>query len=1130
MAMSNRDRVGRGFEVLAVGLGPFVDEWMRGAMDGRADWLDVYAAREGRGGAKEYSLQDPALQLKMITEGWRVFKDHLSRVEQNFASELRDTRNKWAHNASFNTEDTYRALDTMERLLTAVGATEPADQERELRTELQRQLYEAEQRRGRKGEPSPGVPGHGLKSWREVLPPHEDVATGNFTASEFAADLHTVAFADDSPSSEGRGREYTDAVEFFRRTYLTEGLRDLLSTAVRRISGDANAAPVVNLQTNFGGGKTHSMLALWHVVSGVPSTQFPEDVQDLIGSAPLPATVRRVALVGNHLMPTGTTKPDGTKVNTIWGELAWQLGGAEAFAIVADSDAASTSPGDSLRTLLEAYSPCIILVDEWVAYARQLWGREDLPAGTFDTQFTFAQTLTEVAKTVPGVLLVISIPASHDPDRDGDDSGSSIEVGGPNGQEALKRLQNVVRRVADQWRPASSQESFEIVRRRLFTEPDDQARSDIAAVARQFHQFYAKHTGEFPREVVDPAYESRLRDSFPIHPELFDRLYQDWSTLDRFQRTRGVLRMMSAVVHALWSAQDPSPMILPGMIPLDSAVASSEILQYLPDSWKPIVDADVDGAESTPARIDASRPAFGQRAVTRRLSRSIFMAAAPTLRSAHRGVERHRVWLGAAVPGDVVGNFGSALDLLGQQATYLYREGERYWYDTQASVTRTAADKAEALRDQPEEAWQELVERMRRSVPKHRGGFAGVHVAPESSADIPDTDAARLVVLHPSHPHTKGAGDSAAMLFAHDAFERRGNAQRTNRNMVVFLAPDGKRLDELLQATREFLAWTWVHQRREELNLSPTQVKQVDGNVTRADEIVNARIAETYHWVLVPEQLDPQAPADIVVEKADGANERLAERVTDRLTRSGLLTGQLAPRTIRLELDQKLGSVWAKGHVSVGDLWGYLCRYPYLPRVRDRAVLDDAVRYVLVDIGWEIDGFVLAEGFDQESGRYTGLVVPHGGANFGQITDSTLLVHPDAVAAQQPAQTCEDCGQPAHDGPCSTGALCAECGRPVHGGPCAPGRPEKVDPVPPAPLARNTRFYGVYRVDAERYGRDFGRIGQEILAHLAALDDVDLDVTVEVHAKHPGGFPDDKVRILLENASALKFESFGIED
>ena len=94
------------------------------------------------------------------------------------------------------------------------------------------------------------------------------------------------------------------------------------------VSGDANAAPVVNLQTNFGGGKTHSMLALWHVVSGVPSTQFPEDVQDLIGSAPLPATVRRVALVGNHLMPTGSTKPDGTKVNTIWGELAWQLGGA----------------------------------------------------------------------------------------------------------------------------------------------------------------------------------------------------------------------------------------------------------------------------------------------------------------------------------------------------------------------------------------------------------------------------------------------------------------------------------------------------------------------------------------------------------------------------------------------------------------------------------------------------------------------------------------------------------------------------------------------------------------------------------------------------------------------------------
>jgi predicted AAA+ superfamily ATPase len=191
------------------------------------------------------------------------------------------------------------------------------------------------------------------------------------------------------------------------------------------MGGDDNASPIINLQTNFGGGKTHSMLALWHLLSGTPIGSLPQEVQDLVAGRLLPANVSRVALVGTHLSPGSVSrKPDGTEVATIWGELAWQLGGAAAYARVADDDRAATSPGNVLRGLIADYSPCLILIDEWVAYARQLWGREDLPAGTFDTQFTFAQALTEVVKSVPGAMLVISIPASHDPERDGNSGGA----------------------------------------------------------------------------------------------------------------------------------------------------------------------------------------------------------------------------------------------------------------------------------------------------------------------------------------------------------------------------------------------------------------------------------------------------------------------------------------------------------------------------------------------------------------------------------------------------------------------------------------------------------------------------------------------------------------------------------
>jgi predicted AAA+ superfamily ATPase len=178
----------------------------------------------------------------------------------------------------------------------------------------------------------------------------------------------------------------------------------------------------------------------------VPNDREPEKSRRLLEGRDLAAIgkrVRRVTLVGNHLSPSeGITKPDGTRVNTLWGELAWQLGGRAAYDSIAEADRTATNPGFALTELIMAYSPCVILIDEWVAYARELF-QADLPAGSFDTQFAFAQLLTESVASVPGALLVVSIPASD------------IEVGGTHGQEALTRLQNIVRRIADQWRPGS---------------------------------------------------------------------------------------------------------------------------------------------------------------------------------------------------------------------------------------------------------------------------------------------------------------------------------------------------------------------------------------------------------------------------------------------------------------------------------------------------------------------------------------------------------------------------------------------------------------------------------------------------------------------------------------------------
>jgi predicted AAA+ superfamily ATPase len=1151
MAMSNRDRVGRGLEILAAGLGPFVDERMSAAVTDGRDWVETWAERDaakpgatGRGAARRFSKTDPRFLLQMLTEERRAFGNHLSRGEQSFASELRETGNKWAHGDAFSIDDTYRALDTMERLLSAVGAADEASQVRKLRLDHQRAAIEAETRKGVRS--VTGVDGLGLKPWREVIQPHPDVASGNFSASEFAADLHFV--------SKGEGsREYVDPVEFFRRTYLTEGLKDLLLRATRRIGGDANASPLVNLQTNFGGGKTHSMLALWHLLSGRALTEYPQELQELLAGheiSELGQVANRVALVGNHVAAgRGSVKDDGTHVKTLWGELAWQLGmqsggkhGARrAYAIVADADATRSNPGSALHQLIAAYAPCLILIDEWIAYARQLYGRDDLDGGSFDTQFTFAQTLTEVVKAIPGAMLVVSIPASSakpsDEEIERGDAGlgavdpGGLEVGGHNGREALARLRQVIGRAADQWRPATHYESFEIVRRRLFEETAPADRADINVVARTFMEFYARHRGEFPGGTSELAYEERIRAAYPIHPELFDRLYEDWSTLERFQRTRGVLRLMSAVIHALWVAGDAAPMIMPGTAPLDSERVRGELTQYLEDDFKPIIDADIDGDGSTPYVIDAERPTFGQRSVTRRIARAIFLGSAATLKSAHKGIEQPHIWLGVAVPGDTVGNFGSALHLLADRATYLYGDAARYWYDTQASISRAARDYADRLRDRPEEVWAEIVRRLTDRELRVRGAFARVHIGSTDTGDITDDPVARLVIVHPQYPHVKGDEASSAMLFARRALDTRGSSQRVNRNMVVFLAADAKRMEELAEAVREFLAWKDIAGRVEELNLAAQQITQASNRLDAADQAVGLRIVAAYHWALVPVQPQPDRPTTWDVVKADGAKEYLAERASDKLCQSDLLRVVQGARSIRYDLDQRLPSVWERGRVRVGELWGYYCRYPYLPRLRDRSVLDDGIKRVFDELTWDIEGFAVATGYDEQAERYVGLAIPHQDP-FGQVTDGTLLVQADLALAQRQQELAERAA--------AAGTAEGAKGEPGFAGD-EPGRgapPGTDDSVssgrggepqhPPGP--NNTRFFGIARVNPERYARDLTRLSQEIIQHLAAPQGVELEIRVEISARKADGFPEDKVRIVTENARTLKFESYGFED
>ncbi|OPX33848.1 MAG: hypothetical protein B1H11_11870 [Desulfobacteraceae bacterium 4484_190.1] len=888
--------------------------------------------------------------------------------------------------------------------------------------------------------------------------------------------------------------EYGDPKEFFRRTFLTMGLKDLLKEALLRLTG-RGGSPVVELQTNFGGGKTHSMLALYHLFSDVPANELAGIDQILEPSGTtLPTRVHRAALVGTALnVGQPHRKGDGTEIHTLWGELAWQLGKAQGYALVAGNDANGTSPGSQvLGELFKRYNPCLILIDEWVAYVRQAYGKTDLSGGSFDANMTFAQAMTEASRATPGTLLVASIPASD------------IEIGGEGGKEALTRLKNTFGRMESPWRPASAEESFEIVRRRLFepiTDPKAFAARD--AIIKAFGDLYRGSKAEFPQGCGEGEYERRMEKAYPIHPELFDRLYEDWGSLERFQRTRGVLRLMASVISELWDRQDANLLIMPATIPMDAPAVQSEMTRYLGDNWRPVMEKDVDGPEALPLKIDREVPTMGRYSAARRVARTIYMGSAPLAKAKNPGIDDRRIRLGCVQPGENVATFGDALRRLTDQATHLYVDGTRYWYSTQPSVTRLAQDRA--AQQEPDSVWMELKKRLRAD--RQRGEFAAVHCVPESSSDVPDDMEVRLVVLGPENPHTGKTTDSKARIETEKILSNRGNSPRIHKNMLVFLAPDKTRLNDLDQAIRNFLAWDSIWNERKTLNLDAFQSNQASTKRGQANEIVDSRIRETYVWLLVPLQPDAGSAIEWQESRLQG-QDALAVKATKRLKNDENLITQFSPTRLRLELDRYL---WKDiDHLNLKKLWEYFATYLYLPRLKDSQVLIEAVQEGVQQIAWA-EHFAYAEGYDEQKNRYLGLKT-------GQLTSivmdgHSLVIKPEAAKRQLETEKTEP-------------EVPGEERKPKE----AVSGKETHEDIETAKPAQPRRFHGSVRLDATRLGRDAGKIAEEVVQHLSGLVGAEVEVTLEISTKIPDGAPEHVVRTVTENCNTLHFTSYGFEE
>lgn len=1097
MALSNKQRVGMALEELKPALASYVVPLLNEAAAGprRSEIEQAMQECEVRtvDGTPHWEIQ--AL-LRMVIKMWgplftnRFDKNERTRV-RSLIHDANDIRNRWAHDMPFTYVDTYRDLDTLSRVAEAFDSREVTDRLRDMANAVMRvQFQEDARRETRRTTAMEGTPLPALKPWREVIAPHTDVAKGNFLEAEFVADLHAV-------HTNQANSEYGDPREFFARTFLTDGLKDLLKRALTRLSG-SGGSPVLELKTNFGGGKTHSLLALYHLFGDTKATQLA-GMDGLLRETSVNDTpvTRRVVIAGHQLgVNQPRKKPDGTVVRTLWGEIAHQLGGAKAYEKIRSSDESGTNPGaEVLAEIMRDAGPCLILIDEWVAYLRETVDTQGLAAGSYESNFGFAQSLTEAAKVVPHALVVASLPASR------------IEMGGARGETAFEQLSNLFQRVATPWQSIRTEEGYEIVRRRLFESHLDYPARD--AVVKAFHELYSSSKGGFPSNCSELSYRRKLEACYPIHPELFDKLDGVWSTLEKFQKTRGVLRFMAAVISELWQRDDRNLLIMPASVTLDSPRVSSVIKEVLPGggSWDGVINSDIDGQGAQANLIDSENSSLGKYSACRRVARSIFIAAAPTS-GPNRGVDDQHLLLACTQPGENPEKFGDALRRLSDRATYLYRDASRSWFALQPSVIRLAKDRAKSILES-DYVDAEIMKRLAKW--EGRSVFPGGTQVASNPADIADEPSTRLIILPPSAAVTKTPDGTNGQNLAAELLTQAANRPRTHRNGLIFLAADESQLQRLRESTASLLAWRGIDQEQDSLELTAADKKMTSSKVEEFDKTTSSQLGDAWSIILVPESKNPKSSEISWLAIPCAGHDDKPRTVRKKLCDKEILHQSFSPFHLHRELERNLWGM--KNHISTRDVASAFATFLFLPKLLNADLITDAIGSAFSGNSLIPDFFAYAEAYDSDADRYLGLHTTDRPSNI--VIGESLLVKPDAATAQiaktlppQPSSTV-----PVTPSPETAGGTTASIN-------AALGQSTTTAPQ----TATKTRFYGSVEVSPQKVSSSVQKVVDEVIQHLSAKYGSKLKISLEIEAENDNGFDENTVRTVLENSNTLGFK------
>jgi len=739
--------------------------------------------------------------------------------------EIYEVRNKTYHHQDVTDEEIKRAFDNMILIMRKLKMDEMVEELKHLK---EGKKPEDKQEKISKSSSDELIP------WFKNVRPHLDIRQGRLDESIFAANLGEVAF--------GQGREiYQNPALFFEKTFFTAGLKTVAKRVVEGLNGGKSTENrVISLQTGFGGGKTHTLISLYHLAKWGKKTKKFGEATPLVEHTGTPEFEEaNVAVFTNQTNDPvqGRKVEDDIHIKTLWGELAYQLGGKEAYELIRANDENQTAPKGTFKKVLQKTKPALILIDELADYCTSAATVKVEGSNLSDQTISFMQELSETIAASDSCVAVVTLPASVS------EVGTSEQA-----SNILTSLENRISRVGADTKPVSDEEIFEVIRRRLFDDIKDDA--VVENTISQYMQLYDSLRVELPTKAHRAEYREKLEKSYPFHPELIEMFRSRWASHPNFQRTRGVLRLLASIVSDLWKRQGSltgtNALIQTSDVNfsnLDALVG--QLKKLYGNGYEAVITADVSGPSSNAFMIDQEKGGdYNKNDLTQGICSTVLLGTFGSS-DANKGISIKEIKLCMLKPKSFNhNNINGALDALESTAHYLYysssgTDTKRYWFRVEPNVN-ILINKARSEISRPD-VNAEILKRIK----NRETGINLFNPLVDPDEGIPEQKKPTLIILGPQYLKTQQGLTKETQEWIKKIATKKGNSERIYRNTMLFLVANELGYNKLKESVTDYLASLKIRDDYQS-QLEDEQSKELKRKLDESSTDIEGRLVDTY--------------------------------------------------------------------------------------------------------------------------------------------------------------------------------------------------------------------------------------------------------------------------------------------